>query len=747
MSPQWSILKTCTSPIGGWKRLLEGLGFRLRQQEDILRRFASMRVVVYALLAAGAAQGQHTASGRTVIGAGFEPAQPVGTVAAPPGKVMRGQPVIGREEYLRRKDELSRRSPVHVGPPRLEFADWLAQGREPAALPRQPLMLSPTSSFEGIQQTLFAPPDPDMAAGPDDLIMVVNSSVARYSKAGQQTSLLTLQQWFNIIIPAVCSSSATCQFFDPTIRYDSLHGRFLILAFSEDTTTLKSYFVLSVSNGATFESGWKNWAFEASLNGATQTLFEVDFPMMGYDNNAVYLTGNMLNALGTLQYAKLRILKKTELYNPASTAVTFQDIWDLRNEDNSKASSLRPAQLRGRPGTGTPPGIVVNASDVVNADHLTLWRIENPTTATPAAVRTTLRNIWRYDYPAVIAQQGSVQRLDPGDSRVLKAISRNGVLYTARNSGYTTEPVTVTYDRIELAGNKVTLQARHVNGNYFFPAFDVPASLGPGNAMPNKQIAGTTTDATGALTFVGISEVKAGEDTYQVSGGRWGDYFGGAVDPVQGGLWVYGEYAKQRSGAAGRWGTWAGYFPWSTSPQFADVASSNPFYDFINVMRLWGITSGCSATGYCPANNVTRAQMAVFVIRAMMGDSFTFPAQPFFTDVPSTHVFFSYIQKMRELGITSGCGAGLYCPDANVTREQMAAFIVRGKLISLHGDNFPFPQTAYFADAPPANPFFKFIQKMRELGITAGCGPNLFCPVAEVTREQMAAFVVRAFLN
>jgi hypothetical protein len=48
---------------------------------------------------------------------------------------------------------------------------------------------------------------------------------------------------------------------------------------------------------------------------------------------------------------------------------------------------------------------------------------------------------------------------------------------------------------------------------------------------------------------------------------------------------------------------------------------------------------------------------------------------------------------------------------------------------------------------PAANPFFKFIQKMRELGITSGCGPNQFCPLADVTREQMAAFIVRAFLN
>src|SRR5262249_55077502 len=160
----------------------------------------------------------------------------------------------------------------------------------------EPLALSPSTSFEGIQQTLLTPPDPDMAAGPEDLIMVVNSTIARYSKAGQQTNLQTLQQWFTNIVPTICPSGINaCRFLDPTIRSDSLHGRFLLSTFSEDAFSLKTYFVLSVSNGATFAGGWKNWALEGSRTGTTQTNFEVDFPQIGFDNNAVYLAGNMFN--------------------------------------------------------------------------------------------------------------------------------------------------------------------------------------------------------------------------------------------------------------------------------------------------------------------------------------------------------------------------------------------------------------------------------------------------------------------
>src|SRR5262249_33124522 len=158
----------------------------------------------------------------------------------------------------------------------------------------EPLALTPTASFEGIQQTSSTTPQPDIAAGPDDIIQVVNASIARYSKLGAQTSLQTLQQWFDNLVSTVCpSGAANCRFASPSIRYDSLHGRFLLLVFSTDTFTRRTNFVLSVSNGATFDSGWKNWALQASLNGTVDSGLEVDFPRLGYDNNAVYLTGNM----------------------------------------------------------------------------------------------------------------------------------------------------------------------------------------------------------------------------------------------------------------------------------------------------------------------------------------------------------------------------------------------------------------------------------------------------------------------
>jgi outer membrane protein assembly factor BamB len=112
-----------------------------------------------------------------------------------------------------------------------------------------------------------------------------------------------------------------------------------------------------------------------------------------------------------------------------------------------------------------------------------------------------------------------------------------------------------------------------------------------------------------------------------------------------------------------------------------------------------------------------------------------------FTDVPTSHPFYTEIGKLAARGVTLGCSGGNFCPDAPVTREQMAAFIMR----ALGEFNPPAPKQQRFADVPPSNPFYGFIERLAQRGITVGCGGGNFCPDAVVTRAQMAAFLVRAF--
>ncbi len=58
--------------------------------------------------------------------------------------------------------------------------------------------------------------------------------------------------------------------------------------------------------------------------------------------------------------------------------------------------------------------------------------------------------------------------------------------------------------------------------------------------------------------------------------------------------------------------------------------------------------------------------------------------------------------------------------------------------------NPPTPVTQRFGDVPPTNQFYDFVDRMAALNITLGCGGGNYCPASPVLREQMAAFLVRA---
>jgi hypothetical protein len=72
--------------------------------------------------------------------------------------------------------------------------------------------------------------------------------------------------------------------------------------------------------------------------------------------------------------------------------------------------------------------------------------------------------------------------------------------------------------------------------------------------------------------------------------------------------------------------------------------------------------------------------MAVFLLKAKHGGSYTPPdvgTGTGFTDVPADYWAAAFIKQLVAEGITVGCGGGNYCPEAPVTRAQMAVFLVR----------------------------------------------------------------------
>jgi beta-propeller repeat-containing protein/BACON domain-containing protein/all-beta uncharacterized protein/S-layer family protein len=176
---------------------------------------------------------------------------------------------------------------------------------------------------------------------------------------------------------------------------------------------------------------------------------------------------------------------------------------------------------------------------------------------------------------------------------------------------------------------------------------------------------------------------------------------------------------------------------------FLDVPVGHLFYEQIGKLSARGVTVGCGSGNFCPEATVSREQMAAFIIRALGEFNPPEPAMQRFGDVPPTDPFYRFIDRMAALQITLGCGGGNYCPTASVTREQMAAFIIRG----IGEFAPPVPGSQRYNDVPSTNSFYNFIDRMGALGITSGCSvsPPLYCPGATVTRGQMAVFLVRAF--
>jgi hypothetical protein len=177
---------------------------------------------------------------------------------------------------------------------------------------------------------------------------------------------------------------------------------------------------------------------------------------------------------------------------------------------------------------------------------------------------------------------------------------------------------------------------------------------------------------------------------------------------------------------------------------FLDVDGEYLFHDFVETIFRNGVTAGCGAGSYCPDALVTRAQMAVFLVRARFGPNFT-PADAtgeVFSDVPCGSFAADAIEHLAAFGVTAGCGGGNYCPNAEITRAQAAVFLLR----TLEGPLYVAPPAqGIFVDVPIADPFASWIEELSGRGITAGCGGGAYCPAQPTTRGQIAVFLVQTF--
>jgi hypothetical protein len=126
----------------------------------------------------------------------------------------------------------------------------------------------------------------------------------------------------------------------------------------------------------------------------------------------------------------------------------------------------------------------------------------------------------------------------------------------------------------------------------------------------------------------------------------------------------------------------AAFVPPAATGVFSDVPADHWAAAFIEQLYADGITTGCNTAPlrFCPGASVTRAEMAVFLGRAVHGAAFTPPAATgVFDDVPISHWAAAWIEQIYADGITTGCGLVplSFCPAKLVIRSETAAFLVR----------------------------------------------------------------------
>jgi hypothetical protein len=179
--------------------------------------------------------------------------------------------------------------------------------------------------------------------------------------------------------------------------------------------------------------------------------------------------------------------------------------------------------------------------------------------------------------------------------------------------------------------------------------------------------------------------------------------------------------------------------------RFKDLPTSHWAYDAVLVLANKGIVSGCQAQPllFCPECRLKRDQIAKLLVSAMSQQVLE-RLNPSFHDVPRSHWAYGYIERLVELGITSGCSTNppLFCPDQSVIRWQVALFLQRALKLPLFKPNSP-----SFIDLPTDHIAYGAVEALAAKGIIHGCSSNppRFCTDRAMTRAEAAVVIARAF--
>ncbi len=408
------------------------------------------------------------------------------------------------------------------------------------AVDRSPILHAQSGGvgFNGITNTGWTPPDPEIAVGPNHLVMMTNGGIAFFNKSGSLLFEDEIENTFGFW----GAQGANNFVFDPEVRYDTHSNRFFAMA-NERGDDNKPYFLLAVSDDSNPMGTWHKYRMNVQAEAGGDT--DIDSPNMGIDAQAVYLTADFFGPDKFLVY----IIDKASILNggtPATTSVLLQ----------GKQSMGLPLMYG-----NSPRQYMVWAPEFSGSNSIEIFAINNPLT-NPSVVSTVL-NIPSYNQPENPPQQGTSVRPETFEARFWSATYRNGSLWATHHTG--SGRVLQRWYEIDMANWPVSGTPSLVQSGDVDPGPGVRTFFGSiavddlGNmamtfarSASNEFISmGFTSreagDAPGTTKPMIIAKDSTGADT----SGRWGDYSGIAHDPSAAGeFWGVHEYRQ------GAWRTW-----------------------------------------------------------------------------------------------------------------------------------------------------------------------------------------------
>ena len=412
--------------------------------------------------------------------------------------------------------------------------------------PAEPMAHALIQDFGGIDQTAYLPPSCDIAAGVDHIVVVVNSSFAIYDKCGNQLRETTFASFLG---------ETTGYVFDPRVMYDIWDGHWVMTVAVRRDATSEAYVVVIVSATNNPTGSWWWYYFDITRDGGSSTNNWGDYQQLGADPDAVYITTNQFSfSPMTFQYAKIRILDKSEIY--AAGPAGYHDFYNMNNPgDASTASAICPPKMHGYPGVtwlvNSKPG---------GGSFLTLWAITDPV-GTPTLTGYNISLAAAYDNPPP-ALQPDGSYVTCGDARLEEASYLGGYVWTAAGHRKDTGE---GIDRSEAHVYQIATSTKTIYfsgglwapGYYYaFPALDFDYShrgvMVCSRGGPTEFLGARYADVLLGGGISSSSLLVSGQTNYAGGGSgtvsspyRWGSYFGCDLDAFdQLSLWMYAQYAS-----------------------------------------------------------------------------------------------------------------------------------------------------------------------------------------------------------